>query len=94
MTLWQTEIMEENARAQMWEDLNEERPDPDSDRKWDASGSLDICLEKLSKVREWLEDAAECVHGLPDEDCILSMLPDIDEVCAGIRNIQKDLKGV
>ena len=91
MTLWQTQIMEEQAAMEQWEEMHE--PDPDEGRKFDAKISLDICLQHLSKVRDFIEEAADEINGLPDENVILSYLSDIDEMTSGLRIIQNSLLG-
>lgn len=92
MTLWQTEQMECDARSRLWEELNEEHPDLNEGRREDAWSTLAVAIEHLEKVREWVEAAADEVIGLPEENEIASFLGDVDEIGAGLRNMQRDLR--
>ena len=92
MTLWQTQQMEEDARLHLWEELNEEQPDLNEGRREDARSTLSVALKHLAKVREYIEAAADEVIGLPDENEIASFLSDVDEMSAGLRNMQNDLR--
>ena len=52
MNAWQTELMEEEARNQQWEEIN--APDPNKGRMDKAGKSLKEAINKLSDALDWV----------------------------------------
>ena len=79
MTLWETEIMEENARNRLWEELNDIMEEPEEDyfdwEKWRHSVKcLKDVIDELHKVEHLLEESADGVEKTGAEHRIVSML--------------------
>ena len=85
MTLWQTELMEENARNQYWEDLN--APDTYESEMKQASENMTAAVNAMDKATFSLMDAQSILAGTPMENVVGS----IYESLLDLANVVKDL---
>ena len=91
MNIWQTEIMEENARNRMWEELNE--PDVNEGRRAEAVSCLTVAMKHLSTAWDFIYKAVDEVDGLPEADEIESFLEEVISIKTGLSGMQDKLNG-
>ena len=89
MTLWQTEIMEEQAAMNQWEDMHEE--DPNEAAYQDAIKMLDYALNNLDETIDHLQEAADAVSGLPAQSKLESYRYDLEKLAAGLGGLYRGL---
>ena len=90
MNAWQTELMEEEARNQQWEEIN--APDPNKGRMDKAGKSLKEAINKLSDALDWVYQAADDVNGLPIADEIGSLEETISDIGFSLKSIKNKLQ--
>ena len=90
LTYWQTEIMEEQAAMNQWEDMHEE--DPNEAAYQDSIKMLDHALDELDSVINNLQEAADAVSGLTAQSKLDSYKYDIEKLAAGLGGLYRGLQ--
>lgn len=78
MADWQVQAMWETESAMIWEEMH--KPDPNEGRYAEAQSSMEVALKHLREAMEWMNQAADEVHGLPMEDKLISLSQSIEEL--------------
>lgn len=86
MTTWQTEIMEENARNQMWEGLN--APDQYEAVLVSASKELEKALASLDTALDRMYDASAELSETPMQDKTESFIDELLSIKAELDTIR------
>ena len=90
MTIWETELMEESARNQQWEEIND--TEAIEARYQDFTVDMRMAIDDLDRAVDWLETAADGAEGLPAENKILSSVDDLNDFASNLRILLRNLK--
>ena len=87
MNGWQVQAMWEADAAAEWERINE--PDPAESQMKEAADSLEVALDKIDDVLDWISDAVSKLDELPMANKVQSFLDDF-EMLANALEVLKD----
>ena len=87
MTGWQAQAMWEAQTAMIWEAMN--APDPNEGRYAEAEKDIEVAQRHLRKAIEWLQQAAEKVHGLPMENKVESFVDQLENFNVDLGFLQE-----
>lgn len=87
MTMWQTELMEEEARNQMWEDLN--APDPYELVLRRAAKELEKAISLLDSSIDRLYDAESDLSETPMQAKVESFIDEVTGIKSDLMKIRE-----
>ena len=90
MTLWETQEMEENARLNQWEEMND--TEEIETQYQNTTVDMQMAIDDLERAVEWLETSADGVTGFPAENKILSYVNDLNDLLGGLRILKENLQ--
>ena len=90
MTLWETEIAEESARINQWEEIND--TEAIVEHYQNTAIDMQMGIDDLDRAIEWLETAADGVEGFPAENKIMSYVDDLNDLASNLRILLRNLK--
>ena len=83
LNAWQIEIMEQDARNRMWEDMNEPEPKPYQE----AMGYVRAAIESLNKACDKVSDAESILCGTDEGNKLVSFSESIAEIIFGMNKL-------
>lgn len=86
MNGWQVQAMWEADAAAEWERIN--APDPAERQMKKAADSLDVALDNLDCVLDWIADAVSKLEETPMADKVQSFLDDFENLSNGLKALK------